>query len=98
MSLTRHWRLYRAVSRLGGATPVIVVRAAMLRLEDRQWIELLAEDGFARRVEPVLKDSGVDAAEIGVELQVALIEVRQRGVIAQHAGVNAFAEEEHGGG
>ena len=51
-------------------------------LHDRQRGELLAEHGFAGSVEPGLKDSGVDAAEVGGELEVTLIEVGERGVSA----------------
>src|SRR4051812_38516864 len=43
----------------------------------RQRRELLAEDRLARRLQPVLKHGRVDASEIYVVLQVALIQVRQ---------------------
>src|SRR5688500_11033286 len=53
------------------------------RLQQRHRTELLAEDRLARRLEPLLQHRGVDAAEVDGVFQIALVEIRQRRVIAE---------------
>ncbi len=69
-----------------------------LRAKDRQCRELLAEDWFAGCLHPVLQDGGIDAAEIGVVFQIALIEVCQRWMAAKQAGGDLGTHQEHRGG
>src|SRR5690349_7331926 len=48
-----------------------------------------ADDGRGRRAEPILQDSAVDGAEVDVELEVAVFEVGQAGVVAEEARLHA---------
>src|SRR5690606_19763070 len=57
-------------------------------------LEDLAIVGF----QPVLEHPGVDAAEVEVEFQVAVVEVREGGVVAEEAGADHRASEKHRGG
>jgi hypothetical protein len=49
-------------------------------------------------LQPILQDAGVDAAEVDAVAQIALIQIGQRGMIADDAVLDALADEEHGGG
>src|SRR5688500_2289857 len=60
------------------AVPVqlIVHTPGSSRPDYRQHLELLPQHRLGRRVEPLLQDSRVDAAEVDAVLHVAVIEVR----------------------
>ncbi len=57
---------------------------------------MLAEDVVGRGADPLLEHAGVDGAEVGGELEVAVVEVGQRdGLAEQLAAGDGAADEEH---
>ena len=55
----------------------------------------VADGGDGVELHPVFEDAGVNAAEVDGVLQVAALEVGERGVGPEHAGPGGRAEEEH---
>lgn len=49
-------------------------------------------------VQPLVEDTGVDGAEVGVVFEVAVGEFVEAGVVAMDAGFDLAADEEDGGG
>ena len=60
--------------------------------------ELVAEDGLGVGAEPLVEQGGVDGAVVGVEAQVAVVQVGQAGVVAVDAALDARAGYEHDAG
>ena len=56
-----------------------------LGLELLHVVPLRAQHGLAVAAQPAVEQGRVDAAEVGVELQVVGVEVRQAGVLADDA-------------
>src|SRR5690606_14652894 len=79
---------------MANAPPFIPQSATSLRLQDIQRLEGAAEDGAGGGFEPLFEERGVDAAEVDVVLEVALVEVGQGGVLADDALLEVAAEEQ----
>src|SRR5687768_2874447 len=69
-----------------------------LRSHDADRVECGSEHRLRGDVEPILQDCRVNATEVGGELEVVLVEVGEAGVLADEAGLDAGAGDEHGGG
>src|SRR5690349_6275118 len=59
-------------------------------------VKLFAEYDFARGTQPLLQECPIDRAEIGGELEVAVVEIRQAGRLSCHASVVGVPDNEHG--
>src|SRR6266542_4129742 len=73
-------------------------RSATRGAEDGERSELLAEDGLARTTEPVVKERGIDAAEVDRVLRVAVSKVTQIRIRAVQPRLDARTKQEHRGG
>src|SRR5262245_23904596 len=56
---------------------------------------LLPEDFGARDLQPLVEKRGVHAAKVGVELEIAVVEIRQARMSADRAGAYGVAHDEH---
>src|SRR5262249_40544091 len=74
--------------------PKPVVRGLPLRLQEVEVLVLVAEHRLAVHAQPAVEDSGVDAAEVGVVLQIAGVQVAQAGVLADRTALDARAGHE----
>ena len=63
-------------------------------LEERERGEPGADDRLRRAAEPVGQEGGVDPAEVGVVLQVAVVEVVEARVVADEAGLGDRSDDE----
>src|SRR5262245_33660551 len=63
--------------------------------EQRQLVEVAAGGGLARQPEPIFQDGGVDAAEVGRHLQVAVLQIEQLRRLADQPRLDAGAGQQY---
>src|SRR5438046_1490262 len=68
--------------------------ASSLLREQFHVVELAVQHAAAVAAEPLVEERGVDAAEIEVELEVAVVEVAEARVVADRAGFHRGAGDE----
>src|SRR6266852_2836750 len=80
--------------RAGVRMTILPERRLFLGLDHVQVFKLRAEDGLAVAAEPLVEQGRIQAAEVGVVLQVAVVEVLQAGVVADEAALHARTGDE----
>lgn len=67
-----------------------------LGFEQLDGFELILDYFFALYPKPLIEDDGIDAAEVSVVLEIAIIESIQAGMIADEACLHFAADQEDG--